>query len=93
MPKVAVFIDGYFWYGYKYRTWKAPLKSFWLDKIVGNYARDCRNFKAVRAMGWKVVRVWEHDVNKNLEEVAERVFKAWSKATGVDNPDSLDKDK
>ncbi len=82
--KVAVFIDGDFWHGYKYRSWKTPLKPFWRDKIVANRARDCRNFKELRALGWKVIRVWEHDVKKALDESVERVVRIYNRQ--VSNP-------
>lgn len=61
--RVAVFVDGDFWHGYRYPAWKRKLKpGFWREKIERNRARDRRNFAALRRQGWKVLRVWEHDI-------------------------------
>jgi DNA mismatch endonuclease (patch repair protein) len=32
---------------------------FWADKFEKNVARDRRNARAIRKLGWKVVTVWE----------------------------------
>jgi DNA mismatch endonuclease (patch repair protein) len=64
--KLAVFVDGDFWHGYRYPTWKKKMKpGFWRKKIEGNRARDRRNFAALRRNGWKVLRVWEHEIKKD----------------------------
>lgn len=73
--KIAVFIDGDFWHGYRYKRWKDRLGSdFWRVKIEGNMRRDRRNFRKLRKLGWKVLRVWEHDLAKRETETIERIF-------------------
>jgi DNA mismatch endonuclease (patch repair protein) len=71
--KVAVFIDGDFWHGYDFDSWKHKLKEFWRNKIETNIARDQRNFEALREMGWTPVRVWGNEVKKDLPKVLERI--------------------
>jgi DNA mismatch endonuclease (patch repair protein) len=60
--RIAVFVDGCFWHrcpehGVSPRT----NSSYWEAKLDRNVARDRRNDEALRAAGWTVVRVWEHD--------------------------------
>ncbi len=58
--KLAVFIDGDFWHGNpkKLRVPKSN-RAYWIKKIVGNRARDREVNKALKKMGWRVVRFWE----------------------------------
>lgn len=58
--RVAVFVDGCFWHGCP-RHYKAPgtRSEFWQGKVTTNRARDLRVTRALRAAGWRVVRVWE----------------------------------
>jgi len=42
----------------------------WKEKILGNIRRDVRNRKALRSLGWTVMRVWEHEVLKDVQLVA-----------------------
>lgn len=72
-PKVAVFVDGDFWHGYGFPRWQHKLKDFWRKKIADNRTRDARNHARLRRRGWKVIRVWEHEVRSNLGSVADRV--------------------
>lgn len=72
--RVAIFIDGDFWHGYRYPTWKKALKDdFWRAKIEGNRRRDRRNFAKLRRRGWRVQRVWEHELKANPERALKRL--------------------
>lgn len=71
--KVAVFIDGDFWHGYRFPTWEQKLSNFWKKKIAKNRERDQRNFRHLRSMGWKVIRIWQHEVEKSLDECINRI--------------------
>lgn len=74
--KVCVFIDGDFWHGYDFEAWQQNLTPFWQKKIGDTIERDCRNFSALQEMGWRVVRVWTHDIKKQLNVVIEDVYAA-----------------
>jgi len=74
--RVAVFVDGDFWHGYQFRHWENGLSEFWRRKIRVNRERDLHNFLALRAMGWRVVRVWQHEVEDDLEECTGRIVRA-----------------
>jgi DNA mismatch endonuclease (patch repair protein) len=60
--RVAVFIDGDFWHGWHFPQWRDKLSEKWEAKIEGNRRRDTRNHRLLRRMGWKVVRLWEHQI-------------------------------
>ncbi len=77
MRKVAVFIDGGFWHGYRYPQWRHKMPSqFWRDKIERNRARDRRNFAKLRRHGWLVVRIWEHQLHEDRDACIERIISA-----------------
>jgi DNA mismatch endonuclease (patch repair protein) len=72
--KIAVFIDGDFWHGYRFGQWRSRLNSdFWVSKIERNMARDKRTFRKLRRSGWKVLRVWEHQLIKQPETTLEKI--------------------
>lgn len=74
--KLAVFVDGDFWHGYRYPIWKRKLKSdFWRKKIERNRARDKRNFAKLRRAGWRVLRVWEHELLRDKEATLKRIVR------------------
>lgn len=63
--KVAVFVDGCFWHACPkcYR----PVKTnavFWSEKVVRNRRRDRLATLSLKEMGWRVIRIWEHELSK-----------------------------
>jgi len=66
--KLLVFCDGDFWHGYGYGKKKKPPKKFWRDKIERNMERDRKVSRKLRADGWHVVRLWEHDIETSPEK-------------------------
>ena len=73
---VVVFCDGDFWHGYRFDEWKSRLQPYWLEKIGRNMQRDRMNDHILVKQGWRVVHLWEHDLEKNVEECKERVMKS-----------------
>jgi len=74
--KIAVFIDGDFWHGYQFAKWKKRLpKKYWVQKIEGNIRRDRRNRTKLKKEGWKVLRVWGHEVKNNPSQALNRIKK------------------
>lgn len=72
--KIAVFIDGDFWHGYRYGKIKNRLpKVYWRAKIEANILRDNRNRRTLRKMGWRVLRVWEHQIVKKNYKTIDRI--------------------
>jgi len=66
--KLAIFVDGCFWHGCP-KHFNQPLNNadFWLKKLSSNRARDRLVNRMLRRKGWRVVRVWEHDLTKRNE--------------------------
>ena len=80
--KVAVFVDGDYWHGRivreqgagaLYARLKTPNRPYWLAKIQRNTERDDRVTAALEEEGWKVLRLWESDVKKDVPAAASRV--------------------
>jgi DNA mismatch endonuclease (patch repair protein) len=80
--RVAVFIDGDFWHAYRFPAWEKSLSEFWKRKIRGNRERDRKNFKKLRAADWRVVRLWQHEVEADLHGCVERIAEAVNNASG-----------
>jgi DNA mismatch endonuclease (patch repair protein) len=67
--RLAVFVDGCFWHGCKRcRNIPAHNHSFWLRKIRSNRDRDARVTRSLRNKGWRVARIWEHQVRRDPEK-------------------------
>lgn len=71
--RVAIFVDGDFWHGWRFPKWKKKLSSYWQQKIQRNRDRDRCNTRKLRYRGWKVIRVWGHQIQSDLETVVFRV--------------------
>ena len=62
---LVVFVDGCFWHGHSCLKPRDSLKKgFWKEKIERNQERDKLVNKALRKDGWKVIRVWECEIEK-----------------------------
>ncbi|GAI13555.1 unnamed protein product [marine sediment metagenome] len=72
--KVVVFIDGDFWHGYRFPLWKDEVSLFWQDKIGKTRARDQRNYRKLRNMGWRVIRIWQHEIKKDLDSCINKII-------------------
>jgi len=74
---VALFVDGCFWHGCpKHSNMPRNNRAFWAKKLQGNKDRDKFVARELRKMGWKVVRVWEHEL-KYPEKVVAKLNKAF----------------
>ena len=74
--KVAVFIDGDFWHGYDFPNWEKDLSDFWRAKISKTRARDARNHRQLDEMGWTVIRLWQHELERDCEAGIQRILSA-----------------
>jgi DNA mismatch endonuclease, patch repair protein len=65
--KLAIFIDGCFWHGCPHCGHIPKTNSlFWEKKIELNKLRDLRNIEILSAYGLKVVRIWEHEIESDI---------------------------
>lgn len=73
--KIAVFINGDFWHGYKFAAWKNRLpQDYWVKKIETNIKRDQKNYRFLKRNGWKILKVWGHDVAKRPEKTCNKIL-------------------
>jgi DNA mismatch endonuclease (patch repair protein) len=77
-PRLAVFVDGCFWHGCpKHATWPAHRAAWWRRKIEGNRTRDRAVNRTLRRAGWRVLRVWEHELaRRNAAHLIRRLSRA-----------------
>lgn len=75
--RLAVFVDGCFWHGCV-RCYRRPHSSqeYWDSKVKTNAARDRRSRSRLRRMGWRTLRLWEHDVRLTPGRAVDRIRKA-----------------
>ena len=72
--KVALFVDGCFWHSCpKHSNMPKNNQEFWREKLRKNKERDKFVTRELKKSGWKVIRVWEHELAKP-ENVAKRIL-------------------
>jgi DNA mismatch endonuclease (patch repair protein) len=72
--RLAVFVDSCFWHDCPiHRERPDHNAQFWQEKLERNSHRDRQVDEALLTLGWKPFRVWEHDIESNLENVVESV--------------------
>lgn len=61
--RVVVFVDGCFWHGCgKHLRLPKNNHEYWQQKISRNINRDKITKRTLSRGGWKVLRVWEHEL-------------------------------
>ncbi|MGH2664766.1 very short patch repair endonuclease [Flavobacterium sp.] len=73
---LVIFVDGEFWHGHNWNDRKAKIKSnrdFWIPKIERNMQRDNENNFKIEALGYRVFRFWERQINKDLSECIDKL--------------------
>lgn len=85
--KLAVFVDGCFWHKCPECFIKPKTnKKFWKEKLEGNVKRDKKVNYLLRKGGWKVLRLWEHEIKNNRDSCFRKISKELSnKEYGHDN--------
>ena len=74
--KTVIFIDSCFWHGCKkHRPLPTTNRKFWKNKINRNKERDREVSKYYRKLGWKIIRVWEHEIKNNLNRAVKKLKK------------------
>lgn len=90
LPKhgVVVLVHGCFWHAHHCQKGRIPStrSSFWSEKFEGNKARDVRNIRELRKLGWRVLTVWECSLStqqrreRTLPALAGKIFGRKSKS-------------
>jgi DNA mismatch endonuclease (patch repair protein) len=79
--RVAVFVDGCFWHGCEKHS-RIPKShvEYWRSKIRRNRLRDKQTARLLSGNGWKVVRIWEHDVESSVLRCINTITRALHRA-------------
>lgn len=75
----VVFVHGCFWHGHTCPRGKVPdtRPEFWLPKLQRNRERDRENSRQLRALGWRVLTVWECEL-RNQARLRNRLAEAFA---------------
>ena len=76
--KIVIFIDSCFWHGCpKHCRMPTANRDYWQKKIERNKKRDKEVNKYYRKNGWRLFRVWEHEIkdSKKLKFVINKISK------------------
>jgi DNA mismatch endonuclease (patch repair protein) len=74
MYRIAIFVDGAFWHGWRFSAWRHKLSEQWEAKIEANRRRDQRNHRVLRRQGWTVIRIWDFQLARNPQKCLDRVL-------------------
>ena len=73
--KIAVFVDGCFWHGCPEHCRMPKTRAdYWPRKIAKNRERAQAQAQMLAEIGWKCLRLWEHQVKKSLNECLETIL-------------------
>lgn len=77
--RLAVFVDGCFWHGCP-RCYRRPNsnRKFWDAKVRQNRKRDVIVNRYLRKQGWRIIRIWEHQLH-DAERLVKRLQLALSR--------------
>jgi len=63
--RVVIFVDGCFWHGCpQHGRRPGQNREYWDAKMLRNKKRDRDVTRELRKRGWKVLRVWAHDLTR-----------------------------
>jgi DNA mismatch endonuclease (patch repair protein) len=80
--RVAVFVDGAFWHGHPDSYW-GQSGEFWDRKIARNRERDAGVNIELAKIEWTVLRVWDFEIERNVDECVRRVQAALAAVESV----------
>jgi len=79
--KLAVFLDGCFWHACpEHSNTPKANQAYWGPKLARNVQRDAETDRALEALGWRTLRVWEHE---DPQDAAQRVRGVLSETTAA----------
>ena len=70
--KTVIFVNGCFWHGHKgCRHFVVPdtNREFWIGKIEANIQRDARKSAELEKLGWRVIVIWECELNPKVRDM------------------------
>ena len=72
--KLGIFIDGCYWHSCPLHGHMPKSNTkYWHTKLKRNKARDLKVNAILKADGWTVIRLWEHDIKHNLNRSVSKI--------------------
>jgi len=79
--KTVIFIDSCFWHGCnEHLRLPDSNKEYWINKIQRNRQRDIEINDYYTSQGWKILRIWEHELKKDKEQCLLKIIDFLNKA-------------
>lgn len=72
----VVLVHGCFWHhhaGCKFARMPKTNSDFWKNKIMSNVKRDKLNVARLESLGWRIIIIWECEINDGLDHVAKEI--------------------
>jgi DNA mismatch endonuclease (patch repair protein) len=84
--KLAVFVDGCFWHACpSHCNMPVQNRKFWKSKLDANRRRDRLVRRTLESRGWRVLRIWEHELSRrNQRRLLARVKRSIGKQLIMD---------
>jgi DNA mismatch endonuclease (patch repair protein) len=81
--RAVIFVDGDFWHGRQLIEGKeqdlrdrlrTSRQDWWVAKIKRNVERDANNMRRLQSDGWRILRLWESEVNEDVVSAGDRAM-------------------
>ncbi len=73
----VVFLQGCFWHKCP-KCYQKPKtnRKYWLPKIENNVKRDKKNTRQLKKEGFKILKIWEHEIKKDFDKCIDKIKKS-----------------
>ncbi len=80
LRRKVIFIHGCFWHQHNQsqcRRGSIPKSNsdYWIPKLARNVRRDCENEQKLVLAGWRVMVVWECEIQNDMNQLREKLVK------------------
>lgn len=75
--KSVIFVHGCFWHrheGCKRAATPKTRQEYWLPKFERNIENDRKHIEELEAAGWKVIVLWECEINNDFQEIMDKTI-------------------
>jgi len=73
--KTVIFLDSCFWHGCEeHCRMPSTKRDYWVAKIERNKRRDAEVNEYYQNNGWRILRIWEHEMTGGFDDVVARTI-------------------
>ncbi|WP_374055832.1 very short patch repair endonuclease [Rossellomorea sp. FM04394] len=73
--KLVIFIDSCFWHVCPlHGNMPKSNQKYWINKLYRNQERDLEVSEFYLKKGWRILRIWEHELKENFDLTIERIL-------------------